>query len=149
MTGVLVEATFLRTIYYGTGPSAVRMRGSLRIESDTIVLDYRESWRRPSDLRRMESQLLRATVPCASLADIEIRRGLFGRRRIILRAIEFEALRGWPATRADVCRLKVVKDGTGGNSHAASELALAVAESHLRQLERANDETISIPRPRQ
>jgi hypothetical protein len=139
MMAISVFSSYRRRVLVGAFPSRIRMRGSIREAGASLVLEYRESWRDPATLHAKEGPLRRAEVDRSRLATIEVRRGWFGRATLVLRAGEFEALRGWPGVRGDVCTLGI--DRSAGSLHleAASELALRIADEQLRAIESPRD----------
>ena len=132
---VFVQASYTRSIYVGAFASRIHMRGALRVEGDTLLLEYRERWRSPTTLRMVEGKPQRVSAPCASLADIEIVPRFFGGQWLILREVAFEALREWPGARTGVCRFKPTASSRQAIAESTSELALAFAEARLRVIE--------------
>ena len=137
---VFVKAVYRRTIYIGALPSRIELRGALSVEGETLVLEYRERWRSPLNLQRVEGKLQRVTVPCAAVAEPEVVSRWFGGRSLILREVAFEALKGWPNVRNGVCRLQLEAPPRQELGSAATELSLEIAEAQLRVLERGNED---------
>lgn len=140
---VFVRAVYRRTIYVGMFPSRIELRGALSVEGETLVMEYREHWRSPANLHRVEGQLKRVTVPCAAIAEPEVVSRWFGGRTLVLREAAFEALKGWPGARNGVCRLQLLAPPRQELGGAATELSLEIAEAQLRVLERRNDDDAS------
>jgi hypothetical protein len=132
---VFVYKTHWRRIHTGALPSRIKVRGILRVEGELLVLEYRESWRDPATLNRVEGPARRAEIPRSALTEIEIDRDWLRRPRLELRAANFEALRGWPGAKGETCAFGIKRDRGGASLEAAGELALSIADARLRALE--------------
>ncbi|HUQ81176.1 MAG TPA: hypothetical protein VM076_08565 [Gemmatimonadaceae bacterium] len=131
---ILVRTSYWRRIFVGALASRVRMSGAIRLDGDSLVLDYRERRRNPATLRMGEGPPRRVSVATASV-DVDMDRDWLRRPLLVVRTHVFDGLRGWPGAHDDRCVFRITRDPSGKQVEAAGELVLRLADAQLRALD--------------
>ncbi|HET6765262.1 MAG TPA: hypothetical protein VFH27_16360 [Longimicrobiaceae bacterium] len=115
----------------------ITARGLIRATGSALALEWHDHVLRTDIARRVRGPVQSVVLPLDALDGLEVRRGLLGGTRLVLRARSLDALAALPFASGAECTLRLARADAVRARELSASVHETIAETRLRRLEAA------------